>query len=297
MRNRAAAPTTSSQATLHQDAASRSRLASVISRHPVTSFAVLAYAGFWTLLAVIAGTAAVSGWDDTGLPSWLRMLATILGSWMPGLAGLVVVAASGGRGAVTALAGMFVRIDVPARWFIAAALPLGLALVAGGVLRIAGISPSDPSSPSPVFWLQLFTVTLVSGPAGEEAGWRGVMLPHLLRRHQPAIAAVLMGLLWGLWHAPLWIASGYEASALIRYIGAFLVAIVALSVLMTWIYRRTPHSLLPMVVAHFAFNAGLALAGPAGFNLAPSLPLFEALAGALTTVAALVWLAGGLDKG
>ena len=296
MRNRVAAPTTLHDAAPHQDTASRS-LPSVISRYPVTSFAMLAYAGFWTLLAVIAGTAAVSGWQATGLPGWLEALATILGSWMPGLAGLVVVAASGGRGAVTGLARMFVRIDVPPRWFMAAALPLGLALVAGEVLRIAGASSSDPSSPSPAFWVKLFTVTLFSGPVGEEAGWRGVMLPHLLRRHRPALAAILLGLLWGLWHTPLWIASGYEGSALIRYIGAFLLAIVALSILMTWIRRRTPHSLLPMVVAHFAFNAGLALAGPAGFDLAPSLPLFEVLAGALTIVAVLVWLAGGLDSG
>ena len=38
---------------------------------------------------------------------------------------------------------------------------------------------------------------------GEEYGWRGYLLPELIRRHSPFVAATIVGIIWALWHAPL----------------------------------------------------------------------------------------------
>lgn len=279
----------------HGHIAGTTGFAAFASRRPIATFAGLAYAGFWLFLLALAGVAALLRMDVAGFPGWLTALATVLGSWVPGFGGLLVVAASGGRPALGALLRRSARVSVGARWYAAAMVPLWLSLGAGAVCHLAGASPAAHGGPAPAFWVQLFTVTLVSGPLGEELGWRGVALPHLLRRHRPAVAALLMGVLWGGWHAPLWLASGYGSAALLHYCAAFLLAIVALSMLMTWIYRQARGSLVPMVLAHFAFNAGLALAGPAGFGLARTLPLFEVLAGLLALAALTVWLGGGLE--
>ncbi len=78
------------------------------------------------------------------------------------------------------------------------------------------------TAPSPALLLTaLFFISLVPGPFfnsifgfGEELGWRGFLLPRLMLRlkDQPmgkAKAYLLLGAIWGLWHAPL-IAIGFK---------------------------------------------------------------------------------------
>lgn len=51
--------------------------------------------------------------------------------------------------------------------------------------------------------LILFASLLIStGPVLEELGWRGFVLPHLLRRFDPLTAAIVLGSLWWFWHFP-----------------------------------------------------------------------------------------------
>lgn len=44
---------------------------------------------------------------------------------------------------------------------------------------------------------------------GEEFAWRGYLLPKLGTRYSPVAAAVLTGVIWGIWHAPI-VAAGYN---------------------------------------------------------------------------------------
>ncbi|MCK2372907.1 CPBP family glutamic-type intramembrane protease, partial [Escherichia coli] len=50
--------------------------------------------------------------------------------------------------------------------------------------------------------LPLFGMMLVGGGV-EELGWRGIAQPELARRHGPLPAALVVGLVWALWHLPL----------------------------------------------------------------------------------------------
>jgi hypothetical protein len=82
---------------------------------------------------------------------------------------------------------------------------------------------------------------------------------------------------------------------LLIYIGAFMVFITSLTLLMTWIYMRTSHSLVPMVLAHFARNFTLALV-VGGLGLAQETPVFYIATG-LTLVTVLIVAAfGGLSR-
>jgi membrane protease YdiL (CAAX protease family) len=87
---------------------------------------------------------------------------------------------------------------------------------------------------------------LVVIPLGEEIGWRGYALPRLIARHGARIATAIMALLWGLWHVPMFIASGYTASQVLVCV-AF---IVAGTPMFTWLYRRAGGSLLLAVLLH-----------------------------------------------
>lgn len=63
--------------------------------------------------------------------------------------------------------------------------------------------------------LTLFTtanIVIDPGPWGEETGWRGFALPRLLTRFPPSMAAIVLGVIWAIWHAPAFLVSGLRQS-------------------------------------------------------------------------------------
>jgi membrane protease YdiL (CAAX protease family) len=84
---------------------------------------------------------------------------------------------------------------------------------------------------------------------GEEIGWRGYALNQLQKTHSPLISSLIIGTVWGFWHAPLWfVTSGYAGSQLIEYIALFLVGIYSISVVMTYFYNKNKNLLIPIVM-------------------------------------------------
>jgi membrane protease YdiL (CAAX protease family) len=102
-----------------------------------------------------------------------------------------------------------------------------------------------------IFVLFLFTL-LFGGPLGEEIGWRGYTLPRLLVNRNALLASLIVGVLWGLWHLPLfWIQGSLQADIPIVW---FLVSILAESILYTWVHIHTRGSLLLAILFHAAIN-------------------------------------------
>ncbi len=101
-------------------------------------------------------------------------------------------------------------------------------------------------------------VTLTAGPLGEELGWRGYAYGELRERYPVNRAAVVLGLVWGFWHLPLWILAGYSGSRLAIYVASFLVAIVATSVIIARFFEASRNVLIACWI-HFWFNFSLRL--------------------------------------
>ena len=102
---------------------------------------------------------------------------------------------------------------------------------------------------------------LIKGPLGEELGWRGYALNGLQKRFPPLVSAILLGLAWGFWHAPLWfLTSGYSGMDLFEYIALFLVCIISASIIITAFYQINRNMVIPIVI-HLLFNLTLTLMG------------------------------------
>ena len=133
---------------------------------------------------------------------------------------------------------------------------------------------------------------------GEEAGWRGYMMPRLKERLGLLNGRLLGGVIWGVWHWPLMLLVGYEYGT--NYLGAPLLGLVvwcvvcfALNTLLDILYEKTECIWVP-AVAHGAFNAIAALpqvlTNPADtyYNVLGPMPI--GLIGMLPMLAVAVWL-------
>jgi membrane protease YdiL (CAAX protease family) len=125
--------------------------------------------------------------------------------------------------------------------------------------------------PLPVLTLLLFFVALaVTDGLGEETGWRGFVLPRLLERHPALPVSLGLGMIWALWHLPLFWTAGAPLEG--RSVALQLLALPALSVLYTWVFQHTRGSLLLAVLLHAASNLwGVAALPPVGQDTTPTL--------------------------
>lgn len=114
--------------------------------------------------------------------------------------------------------------------------------------------------------LPLLLVNITSGPMGEELGWRAYALNELQKKHSPLVAALIIGLMWGLWHFPFWILTGLTGTDLLLYILSFLVGIISFSVFMTHFYNKSKN-ILVAVWMHFLFNIFMQIAIIEDFRL------------------------------
>lgn len=189
--------------------------------------------------------------------------AAAVALWTPALAALLLTSLQGGRRGVARLLRGLARWRVRRRWYAAALLiPFAInvsALAAdaalGGVVKpIPAPLPQDFSAPSLSVPLKyaLLPVFLLAASLGEEIGWRGYALPRLQERHGALAASLVIGLVWAVWHVPLFLAAG-SAQSLIPF-AWFVPHILAGSVLFTWLYAGTGGSLLLVTLFHAAMQ-------------------------------------------
>lgn len=97
---------------------------------------------------------------------------------------------------------------------------------------------------------------------GEEFGWRGFLLPRLMVRNSLLVSAVVIGIVWGVWHLPAdYIAlKGYGAWFWIAFVLNGPVGLTAHSLIMAWLWRSTRGSLPVAMLYHVTLTASAMLA-------------------------------------
>ncbi|WP_192498409.1 CPBP family intramembrane glutamic endopeptidase [Halorussus halophilus] len=214
-----------------------------VREHPVATFFALALALSWALW--IPGFLLLSGDVSTAL--------VIVGSFGPAVAGVILTKARG-RSVRTWLREM-ARFRVGARWWaVAVGVPVGITVVST-VVYATWVGPLDLSTLSRrvPMWLVGFLVISLVGGGNEEPGWRGYALPNLQRRYSALTASIIIGLVWALWHLPLFVLpSGLYAG---KPFSLYAPMVVTFSVLTTWVYNSTEGSVPVLMVLHAGFNS------------------------------------------
>jgi membrane protease YdiL (CAAX protease family) len=98
---------------------------------------------------------------------------------------------------------------------------------------------------------------LLYGPLPEELGWRGYGIDSLRSRMNGFWTSILFGVIWPLWHLPLFFIPGsYQQALLSQPVPLFfyITSMIPQAVIMNWIYFHTNRSVLSAVFFHFMIN-------------------------------------------
>jgi membrane protease YdiL (CAAX protease family) len=129
----------------------------------------------------------------------------------------------------------------------------------------------------------------------EELGWTGFAVPRLRPRYGVLATGLIVGLLWGAWHLPLFLGSVRSAGAFspALYLSALLFSFLpAYRVLMVWVYDRTA-SLLVALLMHAPLAASQMILIPVALSGTQVVTYDLVFAAALWVVAAAVAVVSG----
>jgi uncharacterized protein len=183
-------------------------------------------------------------------------LGPLLTSWpyyvavcTPTISAVLLSALFGGiKGVKTLFRGLVRPFQL--RWLFIALLTFPSALLLWGLSErvLFGTSASHSVDihailvSAPLTLLTTANIFIDPGPWGEETGWRGFALPRLLALFTPLTAAIILGVIWAVWHAPAFLTSDLTQA---KYnFGWFLIGVTCMSIFMTWIYVNANRNFL-----------------------------------------------------
>lgn len=215
---------------------------------------------WWAAAAVFLGGTFVLSWGAWGLLLALggdptssvgMTVLWIAGGFGPPVGAVAAAGWAGGRGEVRLLWRRLRRWRVAPGWYGLLVVPLAVAVAAVALLGWPAQPDASLAASATMAVPMLLAMTLVGGGL-EELGWRGWLLPVVQRRVTPLAAAVAIGLVWAVWHLPLY--GMVETTQADSSFGWFTLQAVALSIVLTWMHNGTGRSILLPVLFHGAVN-------------------------------------------
>jgi membrane protease YdiL (CAAX protease family) len=235
-----------------------------VMRHPVVTYFVLTFLISWSGILVVLGPGAFTGAaapTEGLLP--LVFLAMFAG---PSVAGILMTGLVDGKAGFHDLRSRLLKWRVGVRWYVVALLTAPLVVIAVLLplsLSSAGFLPGIFASDDKVSLLVIGLAAGLMTGFCEELGWTGFVIPRLRLRYGVLTTGIIVGLLWGAWHFPLF--SGGDLSGVLPlalYLPAQLFTFLpAYRVLMVWVYERTG-SLLVAIVMHASLTASTLILQP-----------------------------------
>jgi CAAX protease family protein len=215
-----------------------------LERRQLLIFFCLAYGIAWLFFLPLGLSRAGLGWIPLNLSI---PLMAVLGTLAPTLSAILTVWITEHRWPRKRLT------SNPLRWAFALLISPFLIGFTYAVLPSIWLAKAPVSS---LHWLALFSLsfydpsTLIGGPLGEEPGWRGFALPRLQNLTGPWRASLLLGILWAGWHLPLFLCKSWTSSS----ISDFILILVGLSFLMTFLFNFSIGSVIVAILVHSSFN-------------------------------------------
>lgn len=255
-----------------------------ISGVHLSLFFLLTYAMSWALWLPLVW------WTPSGAT---RQVLLIAGTFGPSVAAALLILARGGRSGLGSVLAKQSKWRLPLTlWAMILFAPTVIVLTAFVIAQALGAPAGQWNDPGQIYLALpvLLYVVVFGGPLGEELGWRGFALPRLEQRIHPTAAVIVLGLLWGLWHLPLfWIEGTVQQQIPLV---AYLAQITATSIVYGWLWNET-RSLPAVIAIHAATNTTVGLLPVLPDSADSLIPLWTAISIAAVIALVLVFRTKG----
>ncbi|MBN1330714.1 MAG: CPBP family intramembrane metalloprotease [Candidatus Heimdallarchaeota archaeon] len=178
-------------------------------------------------------------------------------AFSPTIAAIIVTSIANGKNGLKELLKGYIIWRVKWIWYIAALLLLLAPLLVGTVYYFIGDAPGIDLTLTAGTVVYIVVFGLFSGPVSEEAGWRRFMLQKMQTKYNALVSSLILGLVWFAWHIPLFFIEGtsqYLMRSSIISIIIYFVLVMAIGLILTWLYNNTKGSLIITILGHFCFN-------------------------------------------
>lgn len=133
-------------------------------------------------------------------------------------------------------------------------LVTGYAALFGVILYFA----QHGRNPMPIYMFIPLTIFMLFGGGTEEVGWRGLLQPLMEHKFPMFISSVIVSVIWGFWHLPLWFMGATSQSQ--TNFGSFLIGTLAFSITLA-VIRDISKSVFVCILLHCMINASFNISG------------------------------------
>jgi membrane protease YdiL (CAAX protease family) len=200
----------------------------VLDAETSVSYFILTFTVSWTAAFLVTAPRLLQGAPLLKLTGILMFPAMLVG---PSFSGIFLARWLDGRQGLQSPFARMRRFRFPLRWYIALLIPPAMVLA---VLLCLKTFVSPVYTPNR-FWIGV-TFGILAGFL-KEVGWMGFAYPRLRQRFAFLPEAAILGLFWGLWHAPVIDFLGSASphgKALPAFFSVFVAAMAAMHVLIAW---------------------------------------------------------------
>jgi uncharacterized protein len=255
-------------------------LQEILRRHPVLGYFAITFGISWTLAFLVVSRYLLEGRTIPYLDGVLMFPLMIFG---PCVSGVAMTGIVDGRAGIAVLASRMRKWRV-GRWGLAILIPPVLT----SVLLLA-LSSLVSTAFTPNAFVLGIGFGILAGYL-EEIGWTGYAIRKLGARRSALASAILLGGLWGLWHAPVvdFLGAAYpHGEYWLPFYLSFICILMAVRVLIVWLYSNT-RSLALAQAMHMSLTGSLAVFDPTKVTPAQEAGWYAIYAGLLWVVVLIV---------
>ena len=191
-------------------------------------------------------------------------VVVIIGAFAPMMAAITLVVREEGWKGTRVFLGQALNFRIkPVYLVLALALPVLIHAIAHYLALAVGLDVAKTLIPTEipvapiVLAIPTFILMLVIGGGQEEFGWRGYAQEPLQEKIGVMPASLVIGVIWGIWHLPLWFMAG-DLHGAYSFL-AFVMMTTSISIVYAWLYNSSGKKLIVVMFFHAMNNTAAPL--------------------------------------